>query len=70
MAIIPLTLTSWGLAGADLWSGSSGGTYLGCVESFGARFRARDAHGWWLGDFPTLGIASSMIEGTVARLVA
>lgn len=61
MAVIPFTLTSWGFAGADFWSGSSGGTYVGCVESFGARFRARDAQGSWLGDFPTLGIASAVI---------
>jgi len=65
MAIIPLTLTSWGFADAGLWSGSSGGTYLGCVESFGARFRARDAHGSWLGDYPTLRIAGSIIQGAI-----
>jgi len=68
MAIIPLTLTPWGLAGSDVWSGSAGGTYLGCVESFGVRYRARDAHGWWLGDYPSLKIASSIIEGAGARL--
>ncbi|MGN6325605.1 hypothetical protein [Pseudolysinimonas sp.] len=68
MAIIPLTLTSWGLAGSDFWSGSAGGTYLGCVESFGPRFRARDSKGWWLGDYPSLKIASSIIERTGARL--
>jgi hypothetical protein len=70
MAIIPLTLTSWGFAGADFWSGSSGGRYLGCVESFGARFRARDAHGAWLGDYPTLPIASSIIQRVVGALAA
>jgi hypothetical protein len=68
MAIIPLTVSPWISPEPGFWSGSTGGTYLGCVESVGDRFRARDAQGSWLGDFPSLQIASSRIEGALGRL--
>jgi hypothetical protein len=68
MAIIPLTTTPWSSPEPGFWAGSTGGTYLGCVESFGERFRARDAQGAWLGDYPSLQLASSIIEGVTGRL--
>jgi hypothetical protein len=61
-----LSLTRWHPMLPGLWSGWAGDAYRGSVETFGARYRARDSRDSWLGDYPTLGLASRVIERTPA----
>ncbi len=70
MAHISSSITPWDAVEPGFWSGTAGGRYLGCIESYGRRFRARDAVGAWLGDYPSLRIASSIIEGVGRRPVS
>lgn len=61
MAFVSI-VADWSALASDLWFGASGGCYLGCIQTVGRRFRARDREDAWLGDYPSLATARSIIE--------
>jgi len=62
MAISSAPDFRWEELRPGIWWGTYGDVHLGIIFETGSRFRTRDADDVWLGDYPTLETAQSILS--------
>jgi hypothetical protein len=62
MSVSSAPAVQWEQLRPGIWWGSRGGDLVGSISQQGWRFRTRDAADTWLGDYPTLVIARSIVQ--------